>query len=58
MQKNCSFIIAARGSAQNDSKHASYRRVEYLCSPIYTCDPRTHNDYECTDSHSSLKVGD
>jgi len=31
-QKNCLFIIAARGGAQNESKHASYRRFEYLCS--------------------------
>ena len=31
MYKNCLFMIAAGGSAQNDSMHASYTRPEYLC---------------------------
>lgn len=33
MHKNCLFIIAASGSAQKDSRHASYKRSEYLWWP-------------------------
>ena len=33
MHKNCLFMIAASGKAQNDSMHASYMRSEYLCLP-------------------------
>ena len=33
MQRNCLFMMAARGSAQKDSMQASYTRSEYLCLP-------------------------
>ena len=33
MHRNCLFIIAANGSEQKDSMHASYTRSEYLCLP-------------------------
>jgi len=31
IHKNCLFITAARGSAQNESMQASYTASEYLC---------------------------
>jgi hypothetical protein len=31
IHRNCLFIIAANGSAQNDSMQASYTVSEYLC---------------------------
>ena len=31
MHKNCLFMTAARGNAQNESMHASYTASEYLC---------------------------
>jgi len=31
MHRNCLFMTAARGNAQNDSMQASYTRSEYLC---------------------------
>ena len=34
MQKNCLFMIAAKGSAQKDCMHASYNRSEYLRLPV------------------------
>ena len=33
MQRNCLFMMAARGSAQKDSMQASYTRSVYLCLP-------------------------
>jgi hypothetical protein len=33
-QKNCLFMMAARGSAQNEFMQASYTRSEYLRLPI------------------------
>ena len=34
MQRNCLFMMAAKGNAQKDSMHASYTRSEYLCLPV------------------------
>jgi hypothetical protein len=56
MQKNCLFMTAARGSAQNEFMHASYRRSEYFRLPARDSDQRVHNECKREDSHSSLKV--
>ena len=41
MQKNCLFMTAARGSAQNEFMQASYKRSEYLRLPM-PVDQGTH----------------
>jgi len=56
MQKNCLFMIAARGSAQNEFMQASYKRSEYFRLPARDSDQRVHDEYKRGDSHSSLKV--
>lgn len=33
IQRNCLFMMAARGREQKDSIHASYTRSLYLCLP-------------------------
>jgi hypothetical protein len=44
MQKNCLFMIAARGSAQNEFMQASYKRSEYLRLPVGKSDQRVQNE--------------
>ena len=60
MQRNCLFMIAARGRLQNDSMQALYIVSEYLCLPV-----RRSSSYQITimhrgkrmqNSHSSLNV--
>lgn len=56
MQKNCLFMTAARGRAQNEFMQASYKRSEYFRLPARDNDQRVHNEDKRGDSHSSLKV--
>ena len=40
MQKNCLFMTAARGSAQNEFMQASYKRSEYFRLPAHDSNQR------------------
>jgi len=58
-QKNCLFMMAANGRAQNEFMHASYIRSEYFRLPgneVRVSQPSCSYDKRDYRVHSSLKV--
>ena len=54
--ENRLFMMAARGSVQNEFEKASYKRSEYFRLPTRDSNQRVHNECKRADSHSRLKV--